>query len=106
MAGDGNTKLAVKLGKMRNRNLEKMSRGGVYDQVGGGFHRYATERRWLVPHFEKMLYDQALLAIAYTEAWQATQRPDFVQTATEILDYVLRDMQDAAGGSMLPKMGQ
>lgn len=83
---------------MVETTLEQMRRGGVYDQVGGGFHRYATDRQWLVPHFEKMLYDQALLAIAYTEAWQATQRPDFAQTATEILDYVLRDMQDPLGG--------
>lgn len=83
---------------MVETTLEQMRRGGIYDQVGGGFHRYATDRQWLVPHFEKMLYDQALLAIAYTEAWQATQRPDFAQTATEILDYVLRDMRDPVGG--------
>ncbi|HBK86585.1 MAG TPA: thioredoxin domain-containing protein [Firmicutes bacterium] len=78
--------------------LEQMQRGGVYDQIGGGFHRYSTDREWLVPHFEKMLYDQAMLAIAYTEAWQATQRADFAQTAKAILDYVLRDMQAPAGG--------
>lgn len=83
---------------MVEATLEKMSMGGICDQVGGGFHRYATDRQWLVPHFEKMLYDQALLAIAYTEAWQATQRSDFAQTATEILDYVIRDMQHPAGG--------
>lgn len=83
---------------MVETTLKKMSLGGVYDQVGGGFHRYATDREWLVPHFEKMLYDQALLAIAYIEAWQVSQRPDFAQTATEILDYVLRDMQDPLGG--------
>ncbi len=83
---------------MVETTLEKMSLGGVYDQVGGGFHRYATDREWLVPHFEKMLYDQAMLVIAYTEAWQATGRTEFAKTASEIIDYVLRDMQDPAGG--------
>lgn len=83
---------------MVETTLEQMRRGGVYDQVGGGFHRYATDRQWLVPHFEKMLYDQALLAIAYTEAWQVTRRPDFAQTAQDILAYVLHDMQDPLGG--------
>ncbi len=57
-----------------------MRRGGIFDQVGGGFHRYSTDAAWLVPHFEKMLYDQAMLAMAATEAWQATGNPVFERT--------------------------
>ena len=57
---------------MVEKTLQEMSRGGMYDQIGFGFHRYSTDRQWLVPHFEKMLYDQAMLAMAYTEAYQAT----------------------------------
>ncbi|MBI1950869.1 MAG: thioredoxin domain-containing protein [Acidobacteria bacterium] len=72
--------------------LEKMAAGGIYDQVGGGFHRYSTDARWLVPHFEKMLYDNALLAVAYLEGYQATGREDFARVAREILRYVERDM--------------
>jgi len=83
---------------MVETTLERMAMGGIHDHVGGGFHRYSTDLEWLVPHFEKMLYDQAMLAIAYTEAWQATRRPEFAQTAGQIVDYVLRDMQDPAGG--------
>ena len=82
---------------MARLTLEKMALGGIYDQVGGGFHRYSTDARWLVPHFEKMLYDNALLAIAYTEAWQATQDPLFLRIACEILDYVAREMSDGSG---------
>ena len=75
-----------------------MRSGGIYDHFGFGFHRYSTDSHWLVPHFEKMLYDQALLAIAYTEAYQATKREEYSQTAREILDYVLRDMTAPEGG--------
>jgi uncharacterized protein YyaL (SSP411 family) len=78
--------------------LERMARGGIYDHVGGGFHRYATDRRWLIPHFEKMLYDNALLAVVYLEAWQATGREEFARVVRETLDYVAREMTSADGG--------
>jgi hypothetical protein len=78
--------------------LDHMARGGIYDHLGGGFHRYSTDARWLVPHFEKMLYDNALLAQAYIEAYQATGRPDFARVARETLDYVLREMTAPDGG--------
>jgi uncharacterized protein YyaL (SSP411 family) len=78
--------------------LEKMAAGGMRDHVGGGFHRYTTEPRWLVPHFEKMLYDNALLAMAYTEAWQATEREDFAAVARETLAYLDREMSVPKGG--------
>lgn len=84
--------------RMVEETLQAMRRGGIYDQIGFGFHRYSTDREWLVPHFEKMLYDQALLAIAYLEAFQATGRDEFAATAKEIFTYVLRDMNDPAGG--------
>jgi uncharacterized protein YyaL (SSP411 family) len=77
--------------------LERMARGGIYDHVGGGFHRYSTDRAWLVPHFEKMLYDNALLAVAYLEAYQVTGRDDFAEVARDILRYVRRDMTAPAG---------
>ncbi len=83
---------------MVTKTLQEMRRGGIYDQIGYGFHRYSTDPYWLVPHFEKMLYDQALLAMAYTEAYQATGDQDFSRTAREIFSYVLRDMTDEAGG--------
>jgi len=72
--------------------LEKMAAGGLMDQVGGGFHRYSTDERWLVPHFEKMLYDNALLALAYAEAWQVTARSDLARVTRQTLDYVLREL--------------
>jgi hypothetical protein len=78
--------------------LDRMARGGIYDQVGGGFHRYSTDARWLVPHFEKTLYDNALLAIAYVEGWQVTGRPEFARTARQTLDYLLREMRSPEGG--------
>jgi uncharacterized protein YyaL (SSP411 family) len=78
--------------------LERMAQGGIYDHVGGGFHRYATDRRWLIPHFEKMLYDNALLAVVYLEAWQATGRADFARVVRETLDYVAREMTSPDGG--------
>jgi uncharacterized protein YyaL (SSP411 family) len=82
---------------MVSNTLEQMRLGGVYDQVGFGFHRYSTDAEWLVPHFEKMLYDQAMLVSAYTEAWLATSNPVFERTAREIITYVLRDMTSPEG---------
>jgi uncharacterized protein YyaL (SSP411 family) len=78
--------------------LDGMADGGMYDQVGGGFHRYSTDERWLVPHFEKMLYDNALLARTYLAAWQLTGAPRYRRICVEVLDYVLREMTDPAGG--------
>lgn len=78
--------------------LEKMSQGGIYDHLGGGFHRYSTDSQWLVPHFEKMLYDNALLVPCYLEAWQATGHADYQRVVRETLDYVLREMTQAQGG--------
>ena len=83
---------------MAEKTLEAMGRGGLCDHVGFGFHRYSTDSGWLVPHFEKMLYDQALLSIAYTEAWQLSKNPFHRRKAGEILEYLLRDMRSAEGG--------
>ncbi len=77
--------------------LTKMARGGMYDQVGGGFHRYSVDAQWLVPHFEKMLYDNALLARLYTRAWQWTKDPFFASVANEILGFVQREMTSPEG---------
>ncbi len=82
---------------MATLTLEKMAGGGMYDQLGGGFHRYSTDARWLVPHFEKMLYDNALLVVAYAEAAQVTGRADFARVTRETLDYVLREMTTPDG---------
>ena len=84
--------------EMAELTLEKMARGGMYDQLGGGFHRYSTDAVWLVPHFEKMLYDNAQLVVAYLEAYQATKKPFYREIAAETLDYVLREMYDAEKG--------
>ena len=78
--------------------LTKMARGGMYDQVGGGFHRYSVDAHWLVPHFEKMLYDNALLARLYTRAWQWTKDPFFAAVTNEILGFVTREMTSPNGG--------
>ncbi len=78
--------------------LDKMAAGGIYDHLGGGFHRYSTDARWLVPHFEKMLYDNALLVPAYLEAFQATRNEDYARVVGETLDYVLREMTQPEGG--------
>jgi hypothetical protein len=78
--------------------LDAMARGGIYDQLGGGFHRYSVDERWLVPHFEKMLYDNAQLARAYLHAWQVTGTPLFRAVAEETLDYVVREMLAPEGG--------
>jgi uncharacterized protein YyaL (SSP411 family) len=83
---------------MAELTLDKMAAGGMYDQLGGGFHRYSTDARWLVPHFEKMLYDNALLARAYLEAHQVTGKTDYARVARETLEYVLREMQGSEGG--------
>lgn len=83
---------------MSLHTLEKMARGGIYDHLGGGFHRYSTDTRWLVPHFEKMLYDNALLARSYLEAYQIDGNAMWAGIAREILDYVLRDMTSPKGG--------
>lgn len=78
--------------------LDRMAAGGMYDHLGGGFHRYSVDTFWHVPHFEKMLYDQAQLVIAYLEAFQVTGDPRYESIARDILSYVLRDMTDPAGG--------
>ncbi|MBI4951528.1 MAG: thioredoxin domain-containing protein [Myxococcales bacterium] len=83
--------------QMVTLTLEHMATGGIYDQVGGGFHRYATDAAWRVPHFEKMLYDNALLAVAYLEAYEATGRADFARVVREVLRYVERDMTSEGG---------
>ncbi|CAN5762170.1 thioredoxin domain-containing protein [soil metagenome] len=79
-------------------SLTKMSRGGIYDHVGGGFARYSTDERWLVPHFEKMLYDNALLLRACTHAWQITKQPRFKRVTVDVADYLVSDMQQVDGG--------
>ena len=83
---------------MVTRTLDAMANGGIYDQIGGGFARYSTDARWLVPHFEKMLYDNALLAKVYLEAYQATQEQSYRRIALETLDFVLREMTGPDGG--------
>lgn len=83
---------------MACQTLDKMAQGGIRDHLGGGFARYSTDRRWLVPHFEKMLYDNALLAICYLEAFQMTGEPRYAHVLQETLDYVLRSMTDPEGG--------
>ncbi|UCC81311.1 MAG: thioredoxin domain-containing protein [Candidatus Zixiibacteriota bacterium] len=84
--------------EMAEKTLREMRKGGVYDHLGYGFHRYSTDPQWLLPHFEKMLYDQALLAMAYLETYQATGKDEYAQAAREIFEYVLRDMTDPGGG--------
>jgi len=84
--------------RMVEKTLDAMAKGGIHDHLGGGFHRYATDARWRVPHFEKMLYDQALLGKVYLQACQVTGNQRYVDVARDIFDYVLRDMTDPAGG--------
>ncbi len=84
--------------RMLRRTLDGMKDGGMYDQLGGGFARYSTDERWHVPHFEKMLYDNAQLARVYTDAFQSTRDPEYARIACETLDYVLREMQSPEGG--------
>ena len=83
--------------EMVERTLGAMRQGGVYDQVGFGFHRYSTDARWMLPHFEKMLYDQALLVMAYVETFLATGQRGYAEVAAEVIEYVLRDLRDAGG---------
>ena len=83
---------------MLTHTLTSMASGGIYDQIGGGFHRYSVDQRWLVPHFEKMLYDNAQLAVAYLEGYQLSQKPLFANIAEDILDYVEREMTHPQGG--------
>ena len=90
-SGDGAAREAVAF------SLAKMASAGIHDQVGGGFHRYATDRRWMIPHFEKMLYDNAGLAMLYLDAFQATGREDFADVVRDILDYVSREMTSPEG---------
>ncbi len=82
---------------MARLTLDRMAMGGMYDHLGGGFHRYSTDERWLVPHFEKMLYDNALLTFAYLEAFQATGEGFYREVVQETLDYVLREMTSPEG---------
>jgi uncharacterized protein YyaL (SSP411 family) len=80
------------------KTLIEMRKGGIYDQIGFGFHRYSTDREWFLPHFEKMLYDQAMLIMAFTEAYQITKNPLFKKTVAEIITYIERDMTSESGG--------
>lgn len=84
--------------EMVEKTLDFMGRGGIWDHIGFGFHRYSVDPGWLIPHYEKMLYDQALLALVYTEAYQATRNEEYRQKAEQILEYVLRDMTSKEGG--------
>jgi uncharacterized protein YyaL (SSP411 family) len=83
---------------MALRTLDAMAAGGIHDHLGGGFHRYATDRAWLVPHFEKMLYDQALLADAFLEAYEGTGEARYADRARDIFGYVTRDLALPGGG--------
>ncbi|CDG64989.1 MAG: uncharacterized protein PWQ15_1155 [Methanobacterium sp.] len=83
---------------MVQKTLKAMRQGGIYDHLGFGFHRYTVDRQWIIPHFEKMLYDQALLAMVYTEAYQATKETEYRETAEEVLEYLLSDMRSPEGG--------
>jgi len=83
---------------MVEKSLQEMAKGGILDQLGGGFHRYSTDEKWLVPHFEKMLYDNALLSVTYLEAYQITRREFYAEVARATLDYVLREMTATEGG--------
>ena len=79
------------------KTLRKMAKGGIFDQIGGGFHRYSTDTRWLVPHFEKMLYDNALMPVNYCEAYQITHDPFYLDILQKTLDFVLREMTSSEG---------
>ena len=96
--GDADTASSKRSRQMVLNTLDKMATGGMHDHLGGGFHRYSVDEFWHVPHFEKMLYDQAQLALAYLEAFQVSRRPDFENTARSILDYVERDLRSPGGG--------
>nr|MBN2277805.1 thioredoxin domain-containing protein [candidate division Zixibacteria bacterium] len=93
-ANSGRTEILAAI----EQTLTSMARGGIYDQIGGGFHRYATDSLWLVPHFEKMLYDNAMLAVVYSEAFQLTQKDFYRKIVRETLDFMIREMKDGSGG--------
>ncbi len=84
--------------EMVEKTLAEMRRGGIFDQLGGGFHRYSVDEAWMIPHFEKMLYDNALMALVNLETFQITKNPELAQTASEIFDYILKDMTSPHGG--------
>ncbi len=84
--------------KMADHTLSMMADGGIYDHIGGGFARYSVDEKWLVPHFEKMLYDNALLTRSYVEGWQVTQNPTYLDVVRETLDFTLREMTNPDGG--------
>lgn len=84
--------------KLATHALDAMQRGGMYDVVGGGFHRYSTDSQWMIPHFEKMLYDNAQLALVYLHAYMLTLDEDYLRTCTKTLDFVARELRDPAGG--------
>lgn len=84
--------------EMARKTLDAMAAGGIYDQLGGGFHRYSTDEKWLVPHFEKMLYDNALLTVAFLEGFQVTGKEDYVRIVREVLSYARREMTSPEGG--------
>ncbi|MHA2610504.1 MAG: thioredoxin domain-containing protein [bacterium JZ-2024 1] len=84
--------------RMAEKTLIEMAKGGIYDHIGGGFHRYSTDRYWHLPHFEKMLYDQAMMAMTYCEAYLATQKPLYARISREVCDYVLRNLASPEGG--------
>ncbi|RNJ78848.1 MAG: thioredoxin domain-containing protein [Nitrosopumilus sp. B06] len=88
----------ARFGGFAQKTLKKMARGGIFDQIGGGFHRYSTDSRWLVPHFEKMLYDNALIPVNYAEAYQVTGDSFYLDVMKKTLDFVLREMRDGDGG--------
>lgn len=92
------TEISEKISKLMNHCLQAMTRGGMYDVVGGGFSRYSTDKFWRVPHFEKMLYDNALLVRTYLHAWQVTNNPSFKRIVEETLDFVMREMTHEQGG--------
>ncbi|MGY5877230.1 MAG: thioredoxin domain-containing protein, partial [Candidatus Thorarchaeota archaeon] len=82
---------------MVEKTLQEMRKGGIFDHIGFGFHRYSTDSKWLLPHFEKMLYDQAMLMLAYTEAFQATRKEEYAKVVREIAEYLFRDMKHERG---------
>ena len=88
----------IKAKTMVEKTLSQMRLGGIYDHIGFGFHRYATDQKWFLPHFEKMLYDQAMISMAYLETYALTKRKEYAKTAEEIFTYALRDMADQDGG--------
>jgi len=87
-----------KFNELALKTLNKMAKGGIFDQIGGGFHRYSTDVKWLVPHFEKMLYDNALIPVNYSEAYQITKDPFYLDILRKTLDFVLREMTSSEGG--------